>query len=269
MRKIESNGVVYFEFENLSATGLVRHGFSTRIGGVSKGHHASLNLALKPGDDFENILENFRRICIAMGSDMDNVVISHQVHKTNIRDVTQKDRGKGLKIERDYQEIDGLITSERNLILTTHYGDCVPLLLLDVEKRVIAGIHAGWRGTLANIAGKAVAKFINNYNSNPRDILVGIGPSISAKNFEVRADVYEKFQKTLPVSADFIYNGKDADKRNMNLWGINRCLLEMSGILSENIECAELCTFENPDLFYSHRRDGLARGTLAAFIELI
>jgi len=263
------DGVSYFVFEHFKNTKMVRNCVSTRIGGISTGYYESMNLGVNSADDPKCVSENFVRLSHAVGWSERDIVISHQVHGVEIYDATAADRGKGLYFERDYQNIDGLMTTEKNLVLATYYADCVPLLFLDTNKRVIASVHAGWRGTLNDIGGKAVAKMIKDYGSNPVDILAGIGPSISVKNFQVGADVYEEFQKALPFSADFIYNDKKADdRRYLDLWGINRRLLELAGIPPENIEVAGLCTYERDDLFFSHRRDGAKRGSIAAMIEL-
>jgi len=261
MKRIENNGVVYFAFENLAATGIVRHGFSSRIGGVSAGHFASMNLGASRGDNPEAVAENRRRFCRAVGLGDDKIVGLKQTHSTDIIRVDDK-------LSAD-TEGDGLVTDRPGITLVTYYADCVPLLLCDPVRRVIANCHAGWRGTAHNMAGTAVQKMVMDYGCNPRDILVGIGPSISRQNFEVGPEVVQSFKDLLPFSADFVYNSHSKpNKFHIDLWGINHHSFVMAGVPKENIETAGLCTFDDEAHFYSHRRNGKDRGSLAAFMAL-
>jgi len=253
MTKNEKNGIVYFTFDNLEATGLVRHGISSRIGGVSAGHFAAMNLGLQTGDDINNVKENYRLFCEALSCRPENIVMTDQHHTTNIHNVVDK---------RPFSHIDGLVTDMAGAVLVTYYADCVPLLLCDPVKRVVANCHAGWRGTAHNMAGKTVGKMVDDYDCNPRDILAGIGPSISQKNFEVGAEVVEEFIRLLPFCTEFIHNN------HIDLWGVNRQNFIAAGIPDGNIETVGLCTFDDEVHFFSHRRSGVRRGSLAAFIEL-
>jgi len=260
MKRIEKNGVVYFEFGNIAATGIVRHGFSSRIGGVSDGHFASMNLGHSRGDDAANVKENYRLFCDALGVNAKNIANGNQRHTTNIQKVD---------CAGNWDNIDGFVTDRTGIVLTTFYADCVPLLLCDPLKRVIANCHAGWRGTAHNMAGRAVQKMMLEYGCNPRDIVVGIGPSISLENFEVGAEVVQEFKDLLPFCSELVYNSdRKPNKFHIDLWGINSASLAVAGVPKENIEMAGMCTFDDEKHFYSHRRDGAARGSLAAFIAL-
>jgi YfiH family protein len=260
MKRIEKNGVVYFVFENLEATGIVRHGFSSRIGGVSRGHFAAMNLGYNRGDDDANVKENYRLLCNALGVDAKNIARGSQRHTINI----QKADCAG-----NWEHTDGLVTNKPGITLVTYYADCVPLLLCDPVKGVIANCHAGWRGTAHNMAGAAVQKMKGEYGCDARDIIVGIGPSISCENFEVGADVAEIFKDLLPFCADFVYNSSSKPyKFHIDLWGINRASLTEAGVPKENIEISGMCTFDDETHFYSHRRSGKDRGSLAALIAL-
>mgnify|MGYP000629896251 FL=1 len=132
--KVE-NGVPYLEYPLLADTGLVRHGFSTRLGGVSEGVCSTMNLSFSRGDDESAVRENYRRMANAIGVEDDSFVFSMQTHTTNIRVVTSKDKGKGLTTPLDYSDVDGLVTDEPGLCLTTFYADCVPLFFLDPVKK--------------------------------------------------------------------------------------------------------------------------------------
>jgi len=256
---IEKNGLQYFVFENLTQAGL-RHCFTTRLGGVSERVFSSLNLGFHNGDCPNAVAKNLRRICDAVGFDVRSIVMAKQVHETTVSVASEK---------TDDINCDGLITNESGITLATYYADCVPILLFDPIKRVIANAHAGWRGCAKNMAQAAVSAMQSRYGCNPADVLAGIGPSISAKNFEVDAEVAHNFKKNLPFCDNFIYNSKVAENKfHIDLWGICRQSLILAGLCLKNIEIAGLCTFDLPKLFYSHRRDGMPRGNMMAMIGL-
>ena len=140
--------VPYLTFPLLEKTGLVRHLFSTREGGVSTGIYSSMNVSYSRGDNKEAVDENFRRIAEIFGAAPDKMVCSRQTHTTNIRRVTKADCGKGVVRETDYEDVDGLITDEPGIILCTFYADCVPLYFVDTKHRAIGLSHSGWRGTV-------------------------------------------------------------------------------------------------------------------------
>lgn len=260
------NGVQYYVFESFEKTGLVNHCFSTRKGGVSTGCYESLNLSFRE-DKRENVIENYRLICSAMGSDYNNVVFSNQVHEDKLYEVKEEDRGKGLLRESDIKGIDGLYTDKKNIILTTFYADCVPLFFLDTNKKVIALSHSGWKGTVKEIGRRTVEIFKEKYNSNLNDIIAGIGPSIGGCCFEVDKPVADIFEKELPFSKEFIKK-EENEKYKIDLQEINKQILINSGLKEENIELSGLCTKCNPDTFYSHRVMGAERGSLAGLMEL-
>jgi len=260
MLKRENNGVIYYAFKHLAETGLVKHCFSSRIGGVSKPPYTSMNLAYHMGDDLTNVNENYQRICEVIGVKCESIKMTKQVHKTEIHSIN--DQGACVP-----EGIDGLVTAVSDPVLATYYADCVPLLFLDPIKKVIANSHAGWRGTAHNIAGKTVLHMIDQFDCQPQDILVGIGPSISVRHFEVEKEVVETFQSNLSLAMPYIHR-KSEKKWHIDLPQINYELLRQAGILADNIEVSDLCTFENEAYFYSHRRDGNARGNMAALIAL-
>ena len=146
--------VPFIAFKALESTQLVKHGFSTRLGGVSEGFLSTLNLGFGRGESDENVMENLKRICKSIGFDYRRLVTTNQTHTTNIRVVTEEDAGKGIVIPRDYSDIDGLITNVVNLPLITYYADCVPLYFLDPVNKAIGLSHSGWRGTVGKIGAK-------------------------------------------------------------------------------------------------------------------
>ena len=144
----ESAGVTYLSFPALENTGLVSHAFSTRLGGVSKGDYATMNFSFTRGDNRDDVLENYARMARALGVEREKMVLTYQTHTVNVRQVTEEDAGKGVVRERDYTDVDGLITDIPGITLVTFFADCVPLYFLDPVHRAIGLSHSGWRGTV-------------------------------------------------------------------------------------------------------------------------
>lgn len=265
----ESNGVYYFQFPLLEKSGIVMHGFSTKIGGVSKGVYAQMNLGVSRGDDPEAVLENYRRIANVLHMPWERMVLSHQTHTTNIRVVTGKDAGAGLVKKRDYENVDGLITNIPNLPLVTFYADCVPLYFVDPVHRAIGLSHSGWRGTVNRMGQCTVEAMKAEYHSRPEDILACIGPSICSECYEIGEEVAQEFEKAfLPAQNEQILKQKPDGKYLLNLWKANEIILLEAGIKKEHLAITDVCTKCNPDLLYSHRVMGNQRGNLAAFLCL-
>ncbi len=263
----EQEGVVYYTFPAFDALPFVRHGFSTRLGGVSEGIFASMNLSFTRGDDPAAVRENFRRFCAAAGMDDRQVVISAQEHHVQIRNVTADDRGRGVDRERGYTDIDGLLTDEPGVVLCTQYADCVPLLFVDPVKRVVGTSHSGWKGTVARIGAVTVERMAADYGCRREDILAGVAPSIGPCCFEVDEPVYLAFQQAGLLDTG-CFEEKAGGKYHLNLWEINRRILLEAGLSAEHVTVTDLCTRCRPDLFWSHRAAGTQRGSLAAFIAL-
>ena len=184
----------YLEYPLFRNTGIVRHGFSTRLGGVSQGCWSSLNLSFDRGDDPEAVRENFRRIGAAIGVKPEDMVLSRQTHTTNVRVMTEQDRGKGMTRERDYTDVDGMITNVPGLCLVTSYADCVPLYFVDPVRKAIGLSHSGWRGTVGKIGKETVRLMEKEFGSDPSDILAAVGPSVCMDCYEVSEDVIFQFQ---------------------------------------------------------------------------
>lgn len=260
--------LIYFTFESFDRTGAVKHCFSSRNGGVSQGVFESMNLHFR-NDEKENVIENYKIICGAIGVDYRNVVFSNQVHDDRIYCVDENDRGKGLLTESDIENIDGLITDRKDVVLTAFFADCVPVYFLDPAKKIAAVVHSGWRGTVKQIGPKAVLKMVEMYGCDKKDILAGIGPSIGKCCFEVDYPVVSEFEKSLPFSESYIFKDiEKEDKYKIDLRGVIRESLIYSGIDGGNIETADLCTKCRGDLFFSHRRMGSERGSMAGLITL-
>ena len=246
----------------------MKHLFSTRSGGVSEGKYASLNLSFNRGDAEENVLENFKRIS-EIGFPVEKMVFSDQVHGIGIRNVLENDCGKGIISESDIVGIDGLMTNIPNIVLVAFSADCVPLFFYDQIKNVIALSHAGWRGTLMEIGKVTVNEMKTVFGCCPNDILVGIGPSICMKCYEIGSEVADLFIEKFSFSAGFIVDSRtNPEKHHLDLWGMNKQILINAGVPEHNIELPDLCTKCNTDIFFSHRAMGWERGSMAAFLSL-
>lgn len=264
-----SAGVPFLKYPILEKEGLVEHGISTRLGGVSEGFLGSMNLSYTRGDDPAHVDENYRRMAAAIGVKPEHMVCTHQTHTTNVRIVTREDAGKGVTREKDYTDVDGLITNVPGICLVTFYADCVPLYFVDPVKKAIGLSHSGWRGTVGKIGKVTVELMQKTYGSDSKDILAAIGPSICQDCYEVSEDVIVKFQKSFEEKywPELFYQ-KENGKYQLNLWKANELVFEEAGILKKHIAVTNVCTHCNPDILFSHRTTGNKRGNLSAFLAL-
>lgn len=270
MHQVYKEGVDFLEFPSFHENDKVKHLCSTRMGGVSKGMFSTMNLSFTRGDDTADVMENYRKIAGILECDLEDIVCTDQTHTSNIRVVTREDGGKGVVRDKDYTDVDALITNCPGVVLACFVADCVPILLLDKVKGVIAVAHSGWRGTVEQIGSKTVEKMKLEFDSKVEDIIVGIGPSICCDCYEVSEDVANIFQNTYTESEQkkIIYTGKVAGKYQLDLWEANKINLLNVGILSENITVTDICTCCNSNTLFSHRASQGKRGNLGAFLML-
>ncbi len=265
----EKEGVPFLSFPILEKTGLVSQAFSTRMGGVSKGDFATMNFSFTRGDNREDVLENYRRMAAALGVDMNRMTLTWQTHTTNVRRVTAEDEGKGVVRDRDYRDVDGLITDIPGITLVTFFADCVPLYFLDPVHRAIGLSHSGWRGTVKRMGQVTVDAMKEAFGSRPEDIIACVGPSICKDCYEVGAEVAEEFFGAFDETYHNAILLKNPDgKYQLDLWKANEIVLTEAGIKKENLAVTNICTYCNPDLLFSHRRSAERRGNLCAFLSL-
>ncbi|HIX15408.1 MAG TPA: peptidoglycan editing factor PgeF [Candidatus Hungatella pullicola] len=239
------------------------------MGGVSQGVYATMNFAFTKGDDPLRVKENYKRMAELLEVDSSKMVLSWQTHTTNIRKVTREDEGKGIVRERDYQDVDGLITNIPGITLVTFYADCVPLYFLDPVKRAIGLSHSGWRGTVAKMGEKTVQAMKREYGSRPEDMIACIGPSICGDCYQVGEEVAAAFMETFDwAEHKRILRPEGNGKYRLNLWEANRLVLRGAGIPENRIQVTDICTHCNPNYLFSHRTMGDKRGNLAAFLCL-
>ena len=251
----------------------LRHGFSTRKGGVSKEHLSSLNLGFNLGDEKEKVLENFRILGSLFEAKPEDFVLTQQTHSVNVRHVGREDRGKGIFRERDYTDVDALMTDEEGVILSAFSADCVPILFYDKGHRAIASCHSGWRGTHGRILARVIEAMQREFSSKPEEIYIAIGPSICKNCYEVSEDVGEAFLDAFPALREMTKNASpiervSEEKFHIDLWELNRWIALENSIPAENISVSGYCTMERPDLFFSHRYSQGKRGVQGAFIGL-
>lgn len=240
------------------------HCFSTRWGGVSEGCYASLNLGVHRGDRADHVAENYRRLGAAVGFEPQNTVFAQQVHSDIVRRVGAANRGEGF-LRPVPEERDGLITNEVGVVLTVFSADCTPILLYDPVKNAIGAVHAGWRGTASMIPARAVEKMQREFGCEPENIRAAIGPCICQHCFETDADVPEAMVETFGQEAQTAVE-KCGNKYYVNLKLLNALSLQRCGV--QQIDIAEECTACEPERFWSYRRVGAQRGSLAAMIVL-
>lgn len=248
--------------EYLKAEGItVPHAFTTRLGGVSQGHLASLNLGMHRGDDDRNVEENFRHLGSALGFCAEDLVMTWQIHSDQVRAVTSSDHA-GLD-HRNYPQCDALITNQPGTALWVFSADCTPILLHDPVTGAVGAAHAGWRGTAAAIAAKTVSAMVVAYGCRPEDIRAAIGPNIGQCCFQTDAEVPHAMVAAYGKDA-LEYIRKEDAKYYVNLKEMNALALRSVGVTQ--IEISPLCTACRQDLFWSHRKMGDRRGSQGALI---
>ncbi len=264
---IEKGKLKYLIIPSFEESGMVKHCFTTRAGGVSKGVYSTLNTSDTNEDTVENVHRNLELVCEAIGIDYTRLVLSDQTHGANIRIVKETDTGKGITIPSDITDTDGLMTNTPGVPLMTFYGDCVPLFFLDRRNRAIAVVHSGWRGTVLKIGAKAIRQMTETYRTKPEDCLIGIGPSIEGDCFEVGPEVAEQFRQSFNNWDRFI-RAAENNKFFIDLWEANKLILMEQGVPEGNITVSGFCTVCNEDLFFSYRRDKGRTGSMSAIMEL-
>ena len=248
--------------EYLAADGIgVPHCFTTRLGGVSTGIHSSLNLGFHRGDDPENVAQNYARVADAVGFNLKNLVLTRQIHSDIVRQVTKAD-ADGLD-NHSYPQCDALITNDPGTALGIFTADCTPILLHDPATGAVGAVHAGWRGTAAQLAGKTVAAMAEAYGCCPENIHAAIGPNIARCCFETDKDVPDAIINAYGAAAQ-AYIRTSGDKYYIDLKEVNALSLRQAGV--RHIEISPVCTFCSHDTYWSHRFTKGDRGSQGAFI---
>lgn len=261
----ESGGLRLAVDDRLGAIGAIRHGFSTRVGGVSPAPYDSLNMSLTRDDNKANVYRNYRIFAEAFGLDHGSFVLVNHEHGANVERVDKSFLGRGL-IREPLPFCDGIVTDDPAVTLVTLHADCSCVYLYDPERGAVGLAHAGWKGTLKRVAGRLAEKLVSEYGSRPEKLIGAIGPRICFDCFEVGEEIGEEFAR------EFDYSGIAKPGRPGKAYAdIEAALLIQlldAGLLPENLSSMGLCTFERADLFYSYRRDRTQTGAMIGFLKL-
>ena len=262
------DNVPYISYRALADIKWLKNGFSTRLGGVSEGVLSTMNLGFGRNDLPENVVKNHEIIANAIGFNPENIVASKQTHTTNVKIVSKKDCGKGIYRERDYDDVDGMITNEKGIVLATYFADCVPLYMVDTKNKAIGLSHSGWRGTVGKIGKVTLDLMKETYGTNPKDVIACIGPSICRDCYEVSEDVATEFEAAFKGRGKDILINKGNGKYQLDLWECNYIIFKECGVYEENIHMPDICTCHNMEMMFSHRATQGRRGNLAAFLSI-
>ncbi len=244
-------------------------GFSSRLGGASEGHFSSLNCGLHVGDVPGHVISNREKVSQAAGFSFDAWTCAEQVHGSDVAVVTIAERGRGRESRVNaLQARDALITTERDVMLAAFFADCVPLYFYDPARNAVGLAHAGWKGTVLEIAEKTVIAMSERFGSSPSEIVAAIGPSIGMCCYEVDETVMEKVRGNEFLRESKAYEQKRDGKYMLNLQEMNRQIMIKAGILPTNIELTHLCTSCRSDLFFSHRKEKGKTGRMVGWIGL-
>lgn len=251
------------QFDTWNKLEYVSNFSTTSQGGVSSGNYSSFNLGRYTEDDPLNIDVNYRFLSRMLGIDIENLFVPKQSHGNSIA-VIDNDFLNLPAEEKQIilTDVDALITNVKNIGIGVTTADCVPILIHDPQNHAIAAIHAGWRGTVQHIASKTLKKMQQNFGTKSKDVLVGIAPSISAARFEVGDEIGEAFREAKYQIENFSYRHETSGKLHIDLQEANTLDLMSLGVKRSNIENSKLCSYSNPDLFFSARRQTIKSGRM-------
>lgn len=253
----------YLQSEAFGQFDFITHAFCTRLGGTSPAPFASLNVSVRRGDRPENVRRNREIISKAFGFTPDRLILAHQVHGDDFHILAAPE---GLPLN-NMLEGDGFVTDRPGLALCVKTADCVPVLLVDGKRKIVAAVHAGWRGTVLGIAGKAVRIFQERFAAAPEDLWAAIGPSIGPCCYEVDEKVRREFGNIQKGKSPLKATTKQ-DRWMLDLVLANRLQLEAAGIPAVQISAVGVCTSCRRDSFFSHRGEGEITGRQLNFIMI-
>lgn len=258
------NSIAYLQSPLMKACDFLTHAFCTRIGGASQDDYKSLNMSFREGDEEFRVLANWDKLSMAFDIPIENFLVLNQVHGDNIFVI--KPHGDYFT-SREALNYDAIVTNRTDLAICIKTADCVPVFIVDRVKKVIAVIHAGWRGSAQGITAKVIRLMQNQYRSDSRDLLAAIGPAIGRCCYEVDAPAAEAFRHKKNAE-DFLFPGKRKDRWMLDLVEVNQRQLLDCGIPESQIETSGLCTSCRQDAFFSHRGSGGITGRQINFMMI-
>ena len=266
---LQNSSVEVSRYPGLSRFGDISHFVTSRAGGVSEGNYASMNLGLYSGDSRERVDENIRRLMTGLGLGPERLLLPRQVHGCRVavvdRTFTQL---SGVEREARLEGFDALITADPGVCVAVATADCVPVLLYAADKRVVAAVHAGWRGTVLRIAELTIQRMVDEFGCDPRQVWAAIGPSISPSAFEVGEEVVDAFHDAGFDLSRLLLRDPDSGKGHIDLWEANRMSLTGAGLDGDHIELAGICTYERFSDYFSARRLGIQSGRFLSGIYI-
>ena len=267
MKYVTRNGRRLFQFSHFLKIPAIEHFVTTRRGGASTGVYNSLNLSLTVGDQADRVLKNRRRLGRAAGLSLRDFILGRQVHRGNVKVVRVADAGRGsTDHKKSIPNIDALVTKQPGVGLLTLSADCPLILCVDPARKVVANIHASWRGLSKNIIRKTITRMRREFGCRSKDIRAGVAPAIGVCCYQVQDDFIRTLKRAIPGAGQYLV--KRGRKKYFDLRGLIRRLLKRSGLKNKNIEVSRLCSCCHPELFYSYRRDGARTGRIGALIYL-
>lgn len=258
------NAVEYLHSPILSDCDFLVHAFCTRHGGVSRDDYKSLNMSFREGDEEFRVLQNWDKLASAFNIPMENFLVLNQVHGDNVFVI--KPHGDYFT-SREALNYDAIVTNRADLAICIKTADCVPVLIVDQVKKVIAVVHAGWKGSALGISAKVIRLMMNQCQCLPQDILAAIGPSIGHCCYEVDSTTADAFRRQ-SNSEFFLQQGKKKNKWMLDLPEANRRQILAAGIPKKNIEVSGYCTSCNQGMFFSHRGAGGITGRQVNFMMI-
>lgn len=265
MISVVKNKLPILHFSNLNKFSELFHFSTTRVGGSSTGNYHALNMGFNSGDLAGNVIANRNTLCAALEINPDRLIFPKQTHTASCKTITAEFFNLDKEEKKHFlNETDAVITNLKGVCVAIKTADCVPVLLYDPKRKVVAAVHAGWRGTVQNIVIMTIQKMMKDFGTNPSDLIAGIGPSISPEVYEVGEEVWKQFEPHFCLPT----NPPKPDKRLLDLWKANLYQLIISGVPPEHVEVARICTLSDPDRFFSARRDGIKTGRMAMGIMI-
>ena len=253
------NDLTIYQFESFDES-IVGHGFVGRKGGVSQAPWESLNQGGGLGDSRENVIENRKRTFESIGRRVESLYDVWQVHSADVV-VTDSPR----PLDADHVKADAIITTNPEVTLFMRFADCVPILMYDPKKKIIATVHAGWQGTVKKIVEKAVSYLVEKFAVDASSIVAGIGPSIGPCHYQVGGEVADNVKREFPDDFQSLIHEKQ-NAFYLDLWKTNELQLRKKGVRS--VEMAEICTACDTDTWFSHRAEHGQTGRFAAALFL-
>ncbi len=262
--RLTKNGIGYVQSPLLAQCDFLAHAFCTRLGGTSRDDYQSLNMSFREGDEEFHVLANWDKLSAAFEIPLENFLVLNQVHADGIFVIPPHG---DFYNSCDPLNYDAMVTRRENLAICIKTADCVPVFIVDKMKKIIAAVHAGWRGTASGITAKVVRMMVRQFGSLPSDLLAAIGPSIGPCCYEVDGQTARAFEH-VPHARTFFAPAKRRDRLMLNLPEANRLQILDLGVPQDNIETSGWCTTCHPDVFFSHRGSGGITGRQINFLMI-